>query len=219
MKQIIFDCDGVIVDSEIEAAKALVKEFAGLGIEITLDYHFKHHSGRTFKTIFEELRLQKKIPSHVDISASISKIESDSYANIKPIANIQPVLHSISYPKAVVSNGRIQQIQHALKVAKVSSFFNGNLFSSTMVKNPKPSPEIYLFAAKQMQVNPNECLVIEDSITGVSAAVAAGMTVISFIGASHILDGHREKVIAAGALTTFDNMEQLPQLLDNYTKT
>lgn len=213
MKQIIFDCDGVLVDSEIEAAKAMVSQLKLLGIDINLEYHLRNHAGRTYKTIFLELLEKEMIPDHLDISALIQRIEKDSYANIEPIAHISSTLEAIILPKAVVSNSAPHQIEHALSIAGISQHFKGNLFSATMVSKPKPNPAIYHLASKTLGVSSPECFVIEDSLTGVKAAKAAGMLVLGFIGASHILPGHGDKLVRAGAIKIFEDMRELPGLI------
>ncbi len=218
MKQLIFDCDGVIVDSEIEAAKTLVAHLEALGVDISVDYHLKYHSGRTFKAIFNELIANKKISPSTDVDLLILKIEAESYANIKPIKDIAVALEAMSLPKAVVSNSRISQIKHALTIANITQYFGHHIFSSTMVNRPKPHPDVYLRASEQLKVAPYECLVIEDSVSGVSAAVAAGMKVIAFTGASHILKGHEAKVISAGAMTTFGDMNELPGIVEKIVR-
>ena len=90
-----------------------------------------------------------------------------------------------------------------------------HIFSATQVKRGKPAPDLFLFAAEQMRASPARCLVIEDSVPGVTGAVAAGMTVLGFCGGSHCLAGHAEKLQAAGALVVFDDMRQLPDLVRN----
>ncbi len=106
-----------------------------------------------------------------------------------------------------------EKIRHGLECAGLYEQLAPHIFSATQVKHGKPAPDLFLFAADEMRAAPARCLVIEDSVPGVTGAVAAGMTVLGFHGGSHCLPGHAEKLRAAGAAVLFDDMRELPDLV------
>jgi beta-phosphoglucomutase-like phosphatase (HAD superfamily) len=113
----------------------------------------------------------------------------------------------------VASSGTPEKIRHGLSCAGLLDVLAPNLFSATQVERGKPAPDLFLFAAKQMQVSPARCVVIEDSVPGITGALAAGMRVLGFHGGSHCRPGYAEKLRAAGAHMTFDDMRRLPALI------
>ena len=120
---------------------------------------------------------------------------------------------AIGLPKCVASSGTPEKIKHGLPCAGLYDLLAPHIFSATQVARGKPAPDLFLFAAAQMRAAPERCLVIEDSVPGVTGAHAAGMTVLGFYGGSHCRPGHAEKLRAAGAGLTFDDMRQLPELI------
>jgi beta-phosphoglucomutase-like phosphatase (HAD superfamily) len=113
----------------------------------------------------------------------------------------------------VASSGTPEKIQHGLTCAGLYDRLAPHIFSATQVGRGKPAPDLFLFAAERMQVSPERCLVIEDSVPGVTGARAAGMTVLGFHGGSHCRPGHADMLRAAGAALIFDDMRQLPGLI------
>jgi beta-phosphoglucomutase-like phosphatase (HAD superfamily) len=113
----------------------------------------------------------------------------------------------------VASSGTPEKIRHGLDCAGLYDVLAPHIFSATQVKRGKPAPDLFLFAAAQIRAAPGRCLVIEDSIPGVTGARAAGMTVLGFHGGSHCQVGHAEMLCDAGATATFDDMRQLPDLV------
>lgn len=105
------------------------------------------------------------------------------------------------------------EIRHGLTCAGLYDQFTPHIFSASQVSRGKPAPDLFLFAAGQMQAAPSRCVVIEDSLAGVAAAVAAGMPVLGFHGGSHCRPGHVDRLRAAGAIAVFDDMRQLPGLI------
>jgi beta-phosphoglucomutase-like phosphatase (HAD superfamily) len=114
----------------------------------------------------------------------------------------------------VASSGSAERIRTSLTLVSLYERFAPNIFSAVQVKNGKPAPDLFLLAARQMQVPPGQCLVIEDSVPGVNAARAAGMAVLGFHGGSHCRPSTAAALREAGATATFDDMRQLPEMID-----
>ena len=113
----------------------------------------------------------------------------------------------------MASSGTPEKIRHGLSCTGLYDRLAPHIFSATQVARGKPAPDLFLFAAGQMQVSPERCLVIEDSVPGITGARAAGMTVLGFHGGSHCRPGHADRLLAAGAVMAFDDMRQLPDLI------
>ena len=133
--------------------------------------------------------------------------------DLRRIPYIDEAIAAISLPKCVASSGTPEKIHHGLSCAGLHDLLAPHIFSATQVARGKPAPDLFLFAAEQMRTAPAHCLVIEDSLAGIAAAVAAGMTVLGFHGGSHCRPGHRDRLRAAGAVAIFDDMRQLPDLI------
>ena len=199
IKQLIFDCDGVLVDSEIIAARVMVELFAKYDIEISLDFYLTQCTGKTFTGLKKEISEKFGKPLPDNFSLQITKMfDARAMKELIPVKGIESVLENSSLPKAVVSNSDIYQIEHAINHVSIAHHFNSGIFSSEMVQNPKPSPDVYFLAAETIKVHPSACLVVEDSKSGATAALEAGMTVIGFIGGSHIMNGHAQKLKSLG---------------------
>lgn len=212
IKQLIFDCDGVLVDTEIVAATVMVNKLTGLGIEITVDHYLKTYTGSTFSGIFKE---NLKDISANDLHELVSFCEKEVYASLKPISGMTDLVKKIAIPKAVVSNSYLWQVKQALEVTGLKnemSFY----CSAEEVDRPKPYPDVYLLAAERAGCKPEQCLVIEDSKSGVTAAVAAGMKVIGFAGGSHILTGHDLVLKEKGAIEVANSANQLLPIISSY---
>ena len=129
------------------------------------------------------------------------------------VEGIAEAIQSIATPKCVASGSSAERLQHTLKITKLLPYFNDCIFSTDYVKRSKPDPDIYLYAAEKMQTHPSQCIVIEDSLTGIQGGLAAGMTVFAFGGGKHITPLARNKLLKSGAHHFFDCMQELPHLL------
>jgi HAD superfamily hydrolase (TIGR01509 family) len=126
---------------------------------------------------------------------------------------IVDALDRIAQPVCVASSGSHQRMQVSLGRTGLYDRFAPNIFSAQQVRHGKPAPDLFLFAVAQMKTEPARCLVVEDSVSGVAGAVAAGMTVLGFHGGSHCREGYAATLQAVGAVETFDDMLQLPVLI------
>lgn len=212
IKQLIFDCDGVLVDTEIVAANVMVNKLALLDVNITVDYYLKTYTGSTFSGIFKE---NLKGLSQSELKQLVIECEEAVYDELKPIEGMTSLVKSLALSKAVVSNSYLWQVEKALNVTGLKSYMDFYC-SSEEVEYPKPKPDVYLLAAKRAHCEPHECLVVEDSKSGVTAAVSAGMQVIGFTGGSHIRPGHASALKEKGAIEIAESANQLLPLIENF---
>ena len=211
IKHILFDCDGVLVDTEITAAKVMVEALNELGVDITLDYYLKNLTGSTFSTIVEQF-LDGSFAGDKK-QQFIDEAERKTVEKVVGIKCVEEVLQSLILPKSIVSNSHIWHVKHVTQRVAIDHYFTEHIFSSELVPKPKPSPDVYDLAKSQLQLNAKELITIEDSATGVRSAVASGIPVIGFAGASHILPGHAEKLSEAGAFKVVHSMIELKKML------
>jgi HAD superfamily hydrolase (TIGR01509 family) len=218
MEALIFDCDGVLVDSETIAEATLVELLGDWLPDLEADTVLSQALGMTTANILRHLeplsrhRLPDDATERVDLT-----IESRLVRELKAIEGVAEVIASLDLPKAVVSNSRRRRVLTSLATTGLDVLLRESpLFTADEVARPKPDPELYLLAAQELGRSPGECLVIEDSVSGVTAAHAAGMTVIGFTGASHVAPGQAERLVAAGAWQVLDNMQGLASLVDDW---
>lgn len=211
---IIFDCDGVLVDSERIAnevfAKILNEE---CGFSFSLDDMFQifvGHSASQCHAIIKEM-LGKEPPPQIEQRYK-DEIGHVLATSVEAVTGIEKALNEIKTPYCVASSGSHEKMHTTLGRTKLLHYFDGNINSTSDVENGKPSPDIYLNAAAKMGVSdPAKCLVIEDSPLGVTGGVAADMTVFGY---SELVD--KNKLIEAGAHHTFDNMYKLASEIESF---
>ena len=211
---IIFDCDGVLVDSEVISCRAHAETLTRHGYPITADQvlnRFLGVSDREARLMIEN-EISRKLPN--DFESQVKQATLQFYADdLRAISYVGEAIAAIGLPKCVASSGTPEKIRHGLTCTGLYDQLAPHIFSASEVKRGKPAPDLFLFAAEQMQAAPARCLVIEDSIPGVTGAVAAGMTVLGFHGGSHCRPGYGDTLRAAGAIMTFEDMRQLPDLI------
>ena len=217
IRHVIFDCDGVLLDTEIVAAEVMASWLSKNGHAITTARFIERHTGKTFSGIMRELQKDQLLESDLDIAAGVSEIEGEVKANIRLINGLENALDTIALPKSVVSNSGVDYVRRSLQRYAVDHHFEERIFSSEMVALPKPSPLVYELAIKTLQVPKEEIVVIEDSSTGVQAALAAGLQVIGFLGGSHILPGHADRLTKVGASKVAHDHSDLVDILANTT--
>jgi HAD superfamily hydrolase (TIGR01509 family) len=211
---VIFDCDGVLVDSEVISCRAHAAMLTRHGYPITADQVLKRFLGVSDREarMAVEAELGRSLPD--DFEAQMNQAALQRYADdLRTIPHVDEAIAAISLPKCVASSGTPEKIRHGLSCARLYDLLAPNIFSATQVKRGKPAPDLFLFAAGQMQASPARCVAIEDSVPGISGALAAGMTVLGFHGGSHCRPGYADTLRAAGAIMTFDDMRQLPDLI------
>jgi len=211
---VIFDCDGVLVDSEVISCRAHAAMLTRHGYPITADQVLERFLGVSDREarMAVEAELGRCLPD--DFEAQMKQAALQRYADdLRTIPYVDEAIAAIGLPKCVASSGTPEKIRRGLSCAGLYDLLAPNIFSATQVKRGKPAPDLFLFAAEQMQASPARCIVIEDSVPGISGALAAGMTVLGFHGGSHCRPGYADRLRAAGAIMTFDDMRQLPDLI------
>jgi HAD superfamily hydrolase (TIGR01509 family) len=209
---VIFDCDGVLVDSELLSAKVLTAQLAGLGIDLSFAEFQNYFLGRKFSVAVAALkqRTQKQLPDNFQdnyFERLLHLFETD----LQPIAGVKDVLKAMRVTYCVASSSLPPRLTCALRVCGLQSFFGPNVYSTGLVKNAKPAPDLFLYAAQAHGVASERCLVIEDSELGIKAAQAAGMDVWHFTGGAH-LSGMPETSMNFGASRVVKDMQILHQL-------
>jgi HAD superfamily hydrolase (TIGR01509 family) len=211
---IIFDCDGVLVDSEVISCRAHAEVLSRHGYPITSEQVFDRFLGRSTRQARLEVEadLGRSLPD--DFNAQLQDELFRSFeATLQAVPDIERALDAITQPVCVASSGSQERMRVSLGRAGLYDRFAPNIFSATQVAHGKPAPDLFLFAAGQMGAAPERCLVIEDSIPGVTAAVAAGMAVLGFHGGSHCRPGYGDTLRAGGAVAIFDDMRELPAMI------
>lgn len=214
---VIFDLDGVLVDSEILAARAVAEVAAGWGVRLDAKQVLTRFVGLTDEHIGRKLSDEAGAALPDDFADRVHRhamglIERE----LEAVPGAQATLERLALARCVASNSRPDRVESSLTAAGLRHHFADDaLFSAKLVGRAKPAPDLHLHAAAAMAVAPGEAVVIEDSETGVQAAVAAGMAVLGFVGAGHVTDpdGQAARLRAAGAEQVVDDLNVLPELL------
>ena len=212
---VIFDCDGVLVDSEVISCRAHADVLSRHGYPITQQQVFDRFLGRSTRQAISEIEaeLGRALPDDFHVQLQDEQFRSFE-ADLEAVPHIHSALDAIAQAACVASSGSHQRMNVTLGRTRLYDRFAPNIFSASQVSNGKPAPDLFLFAASQLNVSPERCLVIEDSVPGVTGGRAAGMTVLGFHGGCHCRPGYGEDLRVAGATATFDDMRQLPGLIE-----
>jgi len=213
---IIFDCDGVLVDSELISNRILATELTQHGLTLSPEDCRRCFTGISLESVKAEIKKDFGYVLPPDFESTIQALDAKTFElELKPISGIAEALRKIPVPVCVASSGSSEKIYNSLRITGLADAFGENLFSAAMVANGKPAPDLFNLAALRMATPAEHIVVIEDSAAGVRAAGLADMRVFGFFGASHAKDdpGYPAKLIDAGATVVFDDMSQLVQLL------
>lgn len=215
VQQIIFDCDGVLVDTEVIAAEVTVNELNQLGINISTETYIHNYSGKMLTSILKQLEV---VPENDQSLFDFAEaIEHKIYSNLRAIEGMPQLVTSLELPIALASNSNIWQVEKVIDFLDLSHLVKKNYFSAEMVEHPKPHPDVYLLAAETVGKAPDQCLVVEDSMSGAKAALTAGMHVIGFCGGSHIQSGHDSRLKELGVKTVAYNASDLSSIIMSAT--
>lgn len=212
---VIFDCDGVLVDSEPLSIDVLVRVLRSAGVEMDAEEAIERFLGKSLMTMTRILH--DEFGLKVD-ERFLEEMRHDLYqrfeTELQPIAGISGVLDRLDIRHCVASSSQMERIRLSLTITGLIDRLEPHLFSATMVTNGKPAPDLFLHAADAMHVAPEKCIVIEDSPAGIVAAKAAGMRVFAFTGASHArTERHLGAIRALEPDAVFDDMRELLHLV------
>lgn len=210
---IIFDCDGVLVDSEIIAAEVESRLLTEAGYPISAEELGERFSGMTWQNILFEVEREASIPfsaSLLDRSEQLLDLRLAS--DVTAIPGVELALSRIDLPRCICSNSSTARLEMMLTKVGLISSFAPHIYSAKDLgpDRVKPKPDIFLHGAAQFDLPPSQVVVVEDSVHGVRAARAAGMRVIGFTGASHTYPSHADRLTDAGAETVIARMTDLP---------
>lgn len=214
---VIFDCDGVLVDSEPLSVSVLIQAMHDFGVEMSEEDVYSRFLGKSLATLVDTM--QTEFDVFID-QAFLDRIRNDLYERfkheLKPIDGIAATLDALQLPRCVASSSQLERIRLSLGVTGILDKLEPNIFSATMVKRGKPAPDLFLYAAERMGAAPADCIVVEDSPAGIMAARAAGMTVFAFTGGSHAHSpSYRAELEQLSPEVVFDAMPELIQLVRN----
>jgi HAD superfamily hydrolase (TIGR01509 family) len=211
---VIFDCDGVLVDSEMIALRILAACLNEAGFVLTVEEAMALGVGKSATTfgIAVEQEFGRPLPANF-MEGMRARTMAAFTDELRIVDGVDRLLVALTLPRCVASNGHIDRVRHALSSTGLLSHFDPHIYTAEMVAHSKPAPDLFLFAAARHQVAPDQCLVVEDSLSGVAAARAAGMPVAGFVGGSHCRPGHAEAMREAGCAAVFARMEELAEFL------
>lgn len=203
----IFDCDGILVDSEALAARIFSEQLALVGVTLTAEQCHAKFKGFTLNDCIHSIEQDFQSALAPDFQERLKHATEEGFTHaLKPVRGVEQVLswlRASNRAMCVASNGGAKKIRHSLAITGLTAYFD-QFFSAEMVEQGKPSPDLFLLAAKTLGFAPARCVVIEDSIQGVRAAQAAGMQVLLY------REGNTEATVG---IETFTDMDQLPRLL------
>lgn len=184
---VIFDCDGVLIDSEIISAQMLIDELALLGVNIDLAYVARNFLGRSYPTVMETIRQEFQLTLPPEFEEQYrARLLTSFERDLKIMPDVAGVVAALKIPFCIATSSSPIRAAKSLQLVGLGHLAGPQLFTASMVRKGKPAPDLFLHAAAQMGADPAHCLVIEDSLTGIRAARAAGMTVWRFTGGSHL---------------------------------
>lgn len=214
---IIFDCDGVLVDSEVIASEVEAALLTEAGYPIGPEEMGERFAGMTWRNTLLEIEREAAIPFSASLITRNEEILDKRLASdLKIIDGVKAALSQLRLPHCVCSNSTSARLAMMLGKVGIRDHFGRHIFSARDLGEDrvKPKPDIFLHGAKQMGVDPSRVLVIEDSVHGIQGARAAGMRVVGFTGGAHTYPSHADKLTDAGAETVISRMSALPATIE-----
>lgn len=207
-KCIIFDCDGVLVDSEPIANAVLVEMANDYGANINLEYAFKHFKGNSMQGCVDKILDLIDQPLPNNFVETYRKVSFEAFKKeVKPVEGVKHVLENLDIPFCVASSGPVEKIRFNLELTGLLSHFENRIFSCYTINKWKPDPAVFIWAADVMKFKPNDCLIIEDSLTGLKAAKNGGFDVYGYT--AHDYNNELESL----ATKTFNDMSHLLSII------
>jgi HAD superfamily hydrolase (TIGR01509 family) len=211
---IIFDCDGVLVNSELIAQGIELKMLGTIGMIYPREEYVRRFSGTADSTYRAELRNDARTRFDVTIEDDFfdrldNAIESAYESRLEAISGVYSLAAAWPKAKAVASSSSLLSVLNKLRISGLAGVFSEHVYSADVVEAGKPDPALFLYTAARLGISPARCIVIEDSMNGIRAAKRAGMTAIGFVGGGHCLDDHAKHLLANGAALVFETHREL----------
>ncbi|HEU4661785.1 MAG TPA: HAD family hydrolase [Pseudolabrys sp.] len=218
MTLLIFDCDGVLVDSERLSHAELAQLMTQLGRPMTTEQAIEIFAGQRLQDVMRtaEVLLSKPIPADLAEEAG-RRLLARFRRELKPLVGVREAIETLPLARCVASSSTLERLRISMEVTGLADLFDDRLFSADQVEHGKPAPDLFLLAARSFGVSPADCIVIEDSALGIRAARAAGMKAIGFVGASHATTQLGRQLKAAGADVVIESMSELPACVERLT--
>ncbi len=217
---VIFDCDGVLIDSEFISARMLIAELARLGVQIDLDYVGRHFLGRSYPVVMQQIRQEFGLDLPPEFEEQYRSRLLDAFEReLTIMPGVLTVLDQLAVPYCIATSSSPRRARRSLEVVGLPRLDTTPVFTASMVARGKPAPDLFLHAAEKMSASPAHCLVIEDSLNGIRAAVAAGMPVFRFTGGTHLKGRDLGPAEDARAALSFDSFDAFFQIVPHLRRT
>ncbi|OCW59664.1 hypothetical protein AWJ14_10510 [Hoeflea olei] len=205
---IIFDCDGVLIDSEVISARVLIDALVSVGVHVDTAHVQTHFLGRSWAKVAAEIRHSHGYLPGTDFEEKYrSELLARFERELSPTPGIKALLPRLAVKSCVATSSSPKRATRSLELSGLDRFFGARVFTASEVERGKPAPDLFLHAARKMQVDPAACLVIEDSLPGIDAAFNAGMQVLRFTGGSHLSGMSDEALTLGGRVKCFDKWD------------
>ncbi|HWU42325.1 MAG TPA: HAD family phosphatase [Bdellovibrio sp.] len=212
-KLVIFDCDGTLVDTEIIAAEVYPAVWSTMGVEMTTDYFLCNFVGTGSDAEVVRKTMALLPPNAMELADE--KFNEVIVGRLQAVHGMTKILRELPYQTCVASNSSLKYVKNVLAMTSLSDFFADRVYSSRDAGKPKPAPDVFLHAANKLGFSPRQCVVIEDSVSGIKAAQNAGMQVVGFMGGLHCNASVREKLFSAKADHYCSSTEELKNILQD----
>ncbi|WP_068115618.1 HAD family hydrolase [Tropicimonas marinistellae] len=184
---VIFDCDGVLIDSEVISAQMLIAELAEYGVAVDRAYVAKHFLGRSYPVVLSQIQADFGIVLPAGFEADYrARLLAAFDADLQVMPGVTETIDRLRVPYCLATSSSPKRLDHTLRIVGLDARFQGRTTTASEVAHGKPAPDLFLRAAEKSGTPPARCLVIEDSVAGIRAALSAGMTVWHFTGGSHL---------------------------------
>lgn len=184
---IIFDCDGVLIDSEVISARQLIAELKGYGVDMDMAFVSRHFLGRSYPVVLREVRERWGVALPDRFEADYRTRLLAAFArDLTVMPGVRQAIAALQRPYCLATSSSPERMRQSLAITGLAPLFEGRAFTASDVAQGKPAPDLFLHAAARMGADPAACVVIEDSLNGIRAGLAAGMQVWHFTGGSHL---------------------------------
>ena len=217
MTLLVFDCDGVLVDSEVLALETLREMMASLGRPMTMAEADREFTGGSLAATLATAERLLGRPVPADVGAAFGRLLFDRFRReLKPVPGVRDAILALPFRRCVASSSSPDRLKLSLEVTGLAPLFE-HVFSAVQVAHGKPAPDLYLLAAGTLGEPPAHCIVIEDAVRGVMAGRAAGARVVGFAGGAHATEALAKNLARAGAEVVIGSMDELPTVVRRLT--